>query len=114
MCVSDAREIEAARIETRAQLSGFGKACRLAHDLAMMRAAFARQQWQQREHAGVDAAAERQRRQRMRAPTERAHDMSEARDRFEGRIERRPADIVVDDVKALTASVFGHILLDSG
>jgi hypothetical protein len=41
MCCADTGQVEAARIEARAQLAGFNQDGSLAQDLAMMGAAFA-------------------------------------------------------------------------
>ena len=51
-----------------------------------MRAAFAAEEPQQREYARIGACMERERRERMRPPSERADHMAEAGDRVESSI----------------------------
>src|SRR5215468_8373020 len=50
----------------------------------------------------------------MRAPSERADDMTEALHGLKRRIERRPANRIVDHLKAAAAGVLGDVALDSG
>jgi hypothetical protein len=84
----------------------------LRQNLAMVLAAFAGQQRQQREDAGIARRAERQRRQGVRAPAECANDVTEAVHGVEGCIKRLAADRIVDDVEAAPVSEFCDVLLD--
>src|ERR1700677_5405752 len=84
------------------ELGGFGQ------DLAVVSATFAGQQRQQRENAGVAGRPEREWRQRMRAPPERADHMAEAPHHREGGIERGPAGGVKHDVKTLISGLSRH------
>jgi hypothetical protein len=65
-----------------------------------MRAALTGQQRQQGENAGISRGAERQRRQSMRAPSQRADDMAEPPDGDKGVIQHAAADRIVDGVEA--------------
>src|SRR5450830_1973018 len=66
----------AAFVDLHHQLAGFDQLGGFPHDLAMMGATLAAQQWHQREDARVSRRAERQRRQCMRTPAEATDDVA--------------------------------------
>jgi hypothetical protein len=65
-----------------------------------MGAAFSGQHRQQGEYTGIAGGAEREWRQRTRAPAKRTDDMTEPANRVERRIEGCAADGIENDVEA--------------
>ena len=113
MRVGDVRQAKSARIKMGAQLSGFDQARCLPKDVAVMGTTFAGQERQQREDAGICRRTERQRRQCMRSPSERTHDVAKASHRIERCVERGSSDGVVNHVKTAPACMASDIVVDT-
>jgi len=106
------RQGEMPGIDARSDLALYRQTCRLAQDLAVMRAAFAGQQRQQSEDAGIGPCTKREGCQRMRPPTKCADDMSKPADSLEGKIEGLPACGIIDDIEASAAGVPVNVTFD--
>ena len=95
---------KALRAENWREFAGVRQGGCLREDGAVMGLILAREQGKQREDSGVGGSAEGERRERVGAPSERAHDVTGvALYSVEGGIEGRASDGVVDDVEALTS-----------
>jgi hypothetical protein len=84
----------------RHDLARLGEPRGLLQDHAVVGAALAGEQRQEREDAGICRRAERERAERMGAPPEDAHDMAEAADRLERGVERGSAGGIVNEIEA--------------
>ena len=71
-------EAEPARVQHRPQQPGIGESGRLPQDRAVVLAAAASEHRKETEHARVGGSAERQGRERVGAPSERADDVDDA------------------------------------
>jgi hypothetical protein len=98
--------------ELGAQRAGLDEPGRLAQDLAVMGAALAGQQREQGEHAGVGGGAERQRRERVAAPAEATHHVTEPAHGEERGVEAGPPGGVVDQIEAAATGVAGDVVGD--
>src|ERR1700722_15540663 len=100
-------------IKNRLQLACFGQCRCMGQDFAVVFSAKSANEWKQRKHSRIGRTPERQRRQRVRSPSETAYDVSGvATYRTEGCIQSCAPDRIVDDIESGLSGEGGDVFVD--